>query len=235
MALEHKREIPAHVGGRRADGERAGDIGGPVLVLAAGIDQEQFARRNAPVAPAADAVMHDGAIRPGAGDGGKRNILQKPGVAAKTLQRLDRADLGQLPRGASPSNQARKRVTAAPSRNCAALGASDLGRILHRLHGRDRIAAADDFAAVLGHGPGDGVGAHAGSSLTARLRFAERGKIALEIAVGAHIGELFETRARTSSPSLRGIDIKRRPARLCTMAEASTTGVCGTSLPADIE
>ena len=38
--------------------------------------------------------MHDGAVRPGAGDGRKRNILEKLGVAAKALQRFNGVDLG---------------------------------------------------------------------------------------------------------------------------------------------
>ena len=63
MALEHEGEVPAHLGGRRADGDGAGDVGGAVVVLGAGIDQEQFVRRDAAVAVARDAVMHDGAVR----------------------------------------------------------------------------------------------------------------------------------------------------------------------------
>jgi len=39
-----------HVVGRRADGNGAGDIGGAVLVLAAGIDQEKLTRRDAAIA-----------------------------------------------------------------------------------------------------------------------------------------------------------------------------------------
>ena len=75
MTLENKRKVPSHVGARRADRDRAGNVGGAILVLAAGIDQEQFAGCNAPVGPPGDAVMHDGAVRSGAGDGGKRNVL----------------------------------------------------------------------------------------------------------------------------------------------------------------
>ena len=46
MTLEHAGETVAHLGGRRADRDGAGDVGGAVLVLAAGIDQEQLARRD---------------------------------------------------------------------------------------------------------------------------------------------------------------------------------------------
>ena len=41
----------------------------PSSYCAAGIDQQEVAGRNPPVAPAGDAVVHDGAVRLGAGDG----------------------------------------------------------------------------------------------------------------------------------------------------------------------
>ena len=47
---------------------------------------------------AGDAVMHDGAVRPGAGDGRERDVLERAGVAAEAFQRLDRVDFGQLAR-----------------------------------------------------------------------------------------------------------------------------------------
>ncbi len=72
VALEHQSEIAAHLGARRADGNRARDVGGAVFILAAGIDEEQLARCDAAVAGAGDAVMHDGAVGTGAGDGGER-------------------------------------------------------------------------------------------------------------------------------------------------------------------
>src|SRR5262249_998100 len=90
MPLENQRETLAHVlahvfvnflaqtGIRRADRDSTGDIGGAVLVLSTGIDQEQFAGGDPAVALAGDAVMHDGAVRPGAGDGRKRNVLENP-------------------------------------------------------------------------------------------------------------------------------------------------------------
>ena len=53
MALEHAGEAVAHLGARRADRDGAGDVGGAVLVLAAGIDQKEFAGRDAAIAPAA--------------------------------------------------------------------------------------------------------------------------------------------------------------------------------------
>jgi hypothetical protein len=42
-ALQHEREALAHLVGRRADGDGAGDVGGAVLILRAGIDQKELA------------------------------------------------------------------------------------------------------------------------------------------------------------------------------------------------
>src|SRR5438067_851081 len=66
MALEHAGETLAHFGRRRAYRDRAGDVGGAVLVLRTGVDQEQLARQNPSVGRARDAVMHDRAVRAGA-------------------------------------------------------------------------------------------------------------------------------------------------------------------------
>ena len=185
MPLENQRETLAHVlaqiGVGRADRDSAGDIGRAVLVLAAGIDQEQFAGADPPVALASDAVMHDGAVRPGAGDGRKRNILEKPGVAAKALQRLDRVDFSQFPArrfAVEPGEKARHGGAIA---NLRGARAGDLGSVLYRLHRRDRIAAAHDLAAALGEKARDRVGAQGRIEHHRKSRFAERGKIALEI------------------------------------------------------
>src|SRR5262249_10853718 len=157
MPLENQRETFAHVfvnvlaqiGIWRADGDGSGDIGRAVLVLAAGIDQEQFAGGDPAVAPAGDAVMHDGAVRPGTGDGRKRNVFETPGVAAKALQRLDSIDFSQFPVrrfAIEPGEKARYGRAIA---NLRGARAGDLGGILYRLHRRDRIAAAHDLAAAL--------------------------------------------------------------------------------------
>src|SRR5580700_2409539 len=98
VALEHEREALAKVIGSRAHDHGAGDVGGAVLVLAAGIDQKQLTRRDAAVALAGHAIVHDGSVGAGARDGGERNVFQLSGIAAETLQRLDRVDFGQAPR-----------------------------------------------------------------------------------------------------------------------------------------
>ena len=71
VALEHQGEILAHVRARRADRDGAGDIGGAVLVLAAGIDQKQFVGPDPSVGSHGDAIMHNCGVGAGAGDGGK--------------------------------------------------------------------------------------------------------------------------------------------------------------------
>ena len=65
VALEHAGETLAHLRSRGADRNRAGDVGRAVLILRAGVDQEQFARQNPAVGRARDAIMHDRAIRAG--------------------------------------------------------------------------------------------------------------------------------------------------------------------------
>src|SRR5262249_42560511 len=87
MTFEHAGEAVAHFGGRLADRDGAGNVGGAVLVLAAGVDQEQLTRRNGAIAPAGDAVMHDRTVGARAGDGRKGNVLEQPGVAAKAFER----------------------------------------------------------------------------------------------------------------------------------------------------
>ena len=69
MAAQHPGEAVAHFFRRLADRDGAGDVGRAVLILRAGIDQQQIARRDPAVGLAGDAVVHDGAVRPGAGDG----------------------------------------------------------------------------------------------------------------------------------------------------------------------
>src|SRR6202043_75899 len=93
MALEHAREALAHLGTRRADRKRARHVRGAVLVLGTRIDQKKLARGDASVAPPRDAIVNDGPVRSGSGDGRKRHVLEQVAVAAKALQGLDRGDL----------------------------------------------------------------------------------------------------------------------------------------------
>src|SRR6516164_9052263 len=80
---------------------------------------------------------------------GKETSLSLP-VSRRKLSRASTASISvSCPLAAAPSNQARKRTTAAPSRRCAAR-ALDLDRVLHRLHQHDRVATARELAAVAG-------------------------------------------------------------------------------------
>ena len=147
VALEHPGEAVAHFRRGLADRHGAGDVGGAVLVLAAGVDQEQLAGGDRAIGGARDAVMNDRAVRSRAGDGGERDVLQQAAVAAEALQRLDRVDFGEpaVRRLAfEPGKEARHRGAIAQVRLARAL---DLDRVLHRLHHRDRIGALDHLAA----------------------------------------------------------------------------------------
>ncbi len=154
--------------------------------------------------------MHDGAVGPGAGDRRKRNILEQAGIAAKTLQRLDRIDLAHAARGLAiePGEKARHGRAVALLRRTRA---GDLGRVLHRLHRHDRIAAVHHPAAIAGYQARDRVGANAGIKPHGPVRLAERSEIALEIRVRLYLGDFLEMAAHIVA-ELAAIDIERRPA-----------------------
>ena len=159
---------------------------------------------------------------------GKETSLRQPGVAAETLQRLDRVDLGGRPSGASRSNQARKRVTAAPSRRCAArapaISAAFFTAFISAIGSLPRgivpPVAASRRASARGGGP---IEPHRA------LLAAERGEAVFVSGERAHIGDL-SRRWRTTLPSLRPSTVERRPA-LRHDAKASGSGVCVTSPP----
>ena len=183
----------------------------PSSYCAAGIDQKKLARRDAAIALAGDAVMHDGAVGARAGDGGERNVFQQPGVAAKTLQRLDRIDFAQAPGrrfAIEPGQKTRHRGAVAFL--CGAR-ARDLDRVLHRLHRRDRVAAAQNFAAVLRHQARDRFGAGSRIEPHGALLAAEDGEVAFEIGGRAHRGKLLEAMADIVA-ELAALDIEKRPA-----------------------
>ena len=103
--------------------------------------------------------MHDGPVRSDAGDGGKRDILKEPGIAAEANQRLDGVDFGQLAArrfAVEPGEKTHHRCAITQLRR---MRAGDLGGILYRLHRRDRIGRAHDFTAALGHRARYGIGA----------------------------------------------------------------------------
>ena len=135
--------------------------------------------------------MHDGAVRPRAGDGREGNILELAGVAAEAFQRCHGVDFGRACRSAPRvSNQARKRVTATPSRVCA--------RALPAISAWFLTA----FISVIGSAPRSGLPPCAAMRLRKRIGRAglvephglalERGEIARELVRRAHVGNLFE-------------------------------------------
>ena len=160
--------------------------------------------------------MHDRAVRPGAGDGRERDVLQRAGVAAEALQRLDGVDFGELCRSA-PRGRARRgsAPAPAPSRACAvrvpsisvafftAFSSAIGSRPAHRLAagGGDRCALSAS-AAVAGSMPHRGLG-------LAPSRF-ERDA---EIVRLAHIGVLLEAIAHAVR-ELAAVDEDGRPAVL---------------------
>ena len=148
VALEHAGEALAHLCCRWADRDRAGHVGGAVLILRAGVDQKEFAGHDTPVGFLGNAVVHDGAVRPRARNGRERNVLEQAGVAPKTLQRRHRINLGEVSARSlpvEPRQEPRQGGAVARMRRARAL---DLDGILHRLHQRDRIAPARHLAAV---------------------------------------------------------------------------------------
>ncbi len=199
VTLEHPREAVAHLGAGLADRNGAGDVGGAVLVLAAGIDQEQLAGRDGAIGLARDAVMHDRAVGAGAGDGGKGNVLEQAGVAAKAFERRDRIDLGELATrrlAIEPGEEARDRGTVADVRRARA---GNLDLVLYRLHQRDRAGRPRDLAAVAGDQAGERIGGGGLIEQHGSLVLAERGQGRHEIGRLAHVGQALRGgRARRS-------------------------------------
>src|SRR5262249_15359333 len=211
--LENAGEAVAHFGGRLADRDGAGNVGGAILVLAAGVDQKQFTRRNHAIAPAGDAVMHDRAVGARAGDGWKGDVLEQPGVAAKAFERRHGVDLGELAaRGLAiePGKKARDGGAVADMRRARA---SDLDLVLHRLHQRDRTRSARDLAAVAGDEARERV--RGGDLIEPHGLFlpAERSERADEIGRLAHVGEGLQTVANLVR-ELSSVDEERWPAGL---------------------
>ncbi len=120
VALQHQGEALAHLGGRLADGDRAGDVGRAVQVLGAGIDQQQRAGLQL--------------LRPAAGSAGSarwRRWRRRRRWCRTTGPSARRSPRGSPPACAPPRarpagrsglrslTQCRKRLSAAPSRMCA--------------------------------------------------------------------------------------------------------------------
>src|SRR6202051_4447379 len=95
--------------------------------------------------------MHDRAVGAGTRDGGKGDVLELAGIAAKAFKRLDRRDLAERAAGGralEPGEEAEHRAAVAP---VLRVGARDLDAVLDRLHLHDRVGTAAELAAR----PGD--------------------------------------------------------------------------------
>ena len=159
VAAQHAGKAVAHFRRRLADRDGAGDVGGAVFVLRAGIDQQEIAGRDPPVALAGDAVVHDRAVRTGAGDGRERDVLQRAGVAAEALQRLDGVDLGQRAGGRLRGRSRPESAPAPPHRADARSRVPSISvAILDGLEQADRIVAAHRLAACARYQPAQRVG-----------------------------------------------------------------------------
>ena len=182
----------------------------PSSYCAPEVDQEQFAGLDRAVGRARDAIMHDRAVRTGAGNRRERHLLEKAGVAAKRFQRRDRVDLGQLALrrlAIEPGEEIRDRRAVTHMRG---VRAGDLGRVLDRLDQRDRVGAARDLAAGVRDQPRERVGGRRLVEPHGRLGGAERFQIVREGGRLAHVGERFEIVAHLVG-QLAAVDVDRRP------------------------
>ncbi len=164
-----------------------------------------------PVGLAGDAIVHDRAVRPRAGDGRERHVPQQVGLAAEGFERLHRADFGQLAARrltVEPREETHHRRAVAPVRFTRAF---DLDRVLHRLEQRDRIGPLRDLPAGAGHDPRQRVGGGRLIEADGLAGLAERGERIGEVAGRAHVGELFKPVAHVVS-ELAAIDEQRRAA-----------------------
>ena len=129
MALQHAGEAVAHLGGRRADGDGARHVGGAVEILRAGIDEIERARLELALGLGARLVMHDGAVRARARDGGEAQIAEIVAAAAEFLEPVGHSDLAQSRRrswratresGSAPRRRAhaRRAYRRAPPGSC---------------------------------------------------------------------------------------------------------------------
>ena len=133
-----------HVVGRFADGNRARDVGGSVLILRAAVDQEQLFRLDLAIGRVGDAVVHDRAVRAGARDRREADFAQHIRLAAK---RFELAHGGNLVERAArcvvvePGEEARHRISVA---DVSGARSGDFGFRFDRLRQDAGILSARD-------------------------------------------------------------------------------------------
>ncbi len=147
MAFEHLREAAAHFGGRRADRDRACDVGRAVGILAARVDEIERARLDRAVGRLVDLVMRQRAVGTRGRDGVERQIPQHPAGIAKFAQFRCGAEFVEVSFGRDllhPFEEARHRDAVADMRGA---GARKLGFVLDRLGQHRGVAVALDLRA----------------------------------------------------------------------------------------
>src|SRR5262249_33028030 len=144
---------------------------------------------------------------------GKEMSLSSP-VSRRKLSSAATASISvSLPRGASRSNQARKRVTAAPSRRGAGRAPAISGAVLTAFIRAMGEGRARDLAAVAGDEARGRVRRSRLIEPHGLLLSAERCERVHEIGRLAHIGEGLQAVANVVR-ELSSVDIERRPSRL---------------------
>src|SRR5438477_781642 len=93
MALEDAGEAVAHLVGRLADRHGAGNVGGAIDILAAGVDQIERALLELAVGLLARAVVDDGAVRASAGNAVERKVAELRVFAAQCFEMVGRLQL----------------------------------------------------------------------------------------------------------------------------------------------
>ncbi len=160
MALEHQGEALAHFSRGFADGHGAGDVGGAVQILGAGIHQQQGAGFGALVQPMGRAIVDHGAVGRRAGDGVEGQVLERAGVGAEAFELAHHLDLvGQavLSLGGGPVQEAGQGGAVA---DMGLAGAFDLDRVLAGAGQGAGVGAANDDGARVFQGleiPGRGL------------------------------------------------------------------------------
>jgi hypothetical protein len=86
VPLQHQSEALLHLSRRRADGDRARDVGGAVEVLGTRVDEIELADTQLAVGGGGHPVMDDGPIWARTRDGVEADLLQRLRLAADGLE-----------------------------------------------------------------------------------------------------------------------------------------------------
>ena len=149
VALEHPGETVALLGAGLAlaaaeDG--AGDVGGAVQILRAGIDEIDFAGLDLPLGSFVRVVVDDGAVRPRPGNGGKAQPLEKLILAAEGFEFRRGGNLIEIALRRFPGDPGQKAGQRRAVAHMGGNGAAKLDRVLAGLGQRARVAAGNNRA-----------------------------------------------------------------------------------------